>query len=81
LVANLGGTDIGRNAHYCYGDSFTFLPGDTPLTFLVDFLSGPISYIPGVSYYDINGNGTFENGIDVPRDTAYTFSGPLGVQV
>jgi|WetSurMetagenome_2_1015567.scaffolds.fasta_scaffold08908_2 hypothetical protein len=81
LVANLGGTDIGRNAHYCYGDSSTFLPGDTPLTFLVDFLSGPISYIPGVSFFDINGNGTFENGIDVPRDTAYTFSGPLGVRV
>jgi hypothetical protein len=52
-----------------------------PLTFLVDFLSGPARYIPGVSFYDLNGNGTFENGIDVPRDTAYTFNGPLGVQV
>ncbi|MCU0333241.1 MAG: T9SS type A sorting domain-containing protein [Ignavibacteriaceae bacterium] len=80
-LSNLGGTDIGKNAHYCYGDSSCFLPGMIPLTFLTDFLAGPVSYIPGVSFYDINGNGTFENGIDVPRDTAYTFSGPLGVQV
>jgi hypothetical protein len=81
ILNNLGGTDIGRNAHYCYGDSTCFFPGMIPLTFLVDFLSGPARYIPGVSFYDLNGNGTFENGIDVPRDTAYTFNGPLGVQV
>lgn len=81
LLANYGGTDIGRNAHYCYGDSSTFFLGQTPLTFLVDFLSGPVRYIPGVSFYDQNGNGTFENGIDVPRDTAFTFRGPLGVQM
>ncbi|HSW55549.1 MAG TPA: hypothetical protein VLH59_10700, partial [Ignavibacteriaceae bacterium] len=81
IVNNLGGTDIGRNAHYCYGDSTCFFPGMTPLTFLVDFLAGPVSYVPGVSFHDYNGNGTFENGIDFPYDTAYTFSGPLGVQV
>ena len=78
---NLGGTDIIRNAHYCYGDSTCFLPGMIPLTFLVDFLSGPVSYIPGVSFIDLNGNGNFENGIDTPLDTAYVFAGQLGVRV
>jgi hypothetical protein len=81
FLANYGGTDIGRNSHYCYGDSSTFILGQTPLTFLIDFLSGPVRYIPGVSFYDQNGNGTFENGIDVPLDTAFTFRGPLGVQM
>jgi hypothetical protein len=52
-----------------------------PLTFLVDFLSGPVSYIPGVTFIDMNGNGVYENGIDTPIDTAYVFAGQLGVQV
>jgi hypothetical protein len=78
---NFGGTDVSRNAHFCYGDSTCFLPGMTPLTFLVDFLSGPVSYIPGVSFIDMNGNGVYENGIDTPLDTAYVFAGQLGVRV
>jgi hypothetical protein len=78
---NLGGTDTIRNAHFCYGDSTCFLPGMIPLTFLADFLSGPVSYIPGVSFIDLNGNGNYENGIDNPLDTAYVFAGQLGVRV
>jgi len=78
---NLGGTDIARNASYCYGDSLCFLTGMTPLTFLADFLNGPVSYIPNVSFIDNNENNSFENGIDIPLDTAYVFSGQLGVQV
>ena len=81
ILDNLGGTDTVRNAHYCYGDSTCFYPGMTPLTFLVDFLSGPVSYIPGISFVDLNGNGVYENGIDTPLDTAYVFAGQLGVQV
>lgn len=42
ILDNLGGTDTIRNAHYCYGDSTCFYPGMIPLTFLVDFLSGPV---------------------------------------
>ena len=78
---NLGGTDTIRNAHFCYGDSTCFLPGMIPLTFLADFLSGPVNYIPGVSFIDLNGNGNYENGIDTPLDTAYVFAGQLGVRV
>jgi hypothetical protein len=78
---NFGGTDTIRNSHYCYGDSTCFYPGMIPLTFLVDFLSGPVSYIPGVTFIDMNGNGVYENGIDTPIDTAYVFAGQLGVQV
>ncbi len=78
---DLGGTDIGRNAHYCYNDSSDLIFGDNPPVFFADFLSGPATYIPGVSFIDQNGNGSYENGIDIPLDTAYTYSGSLGVQV
>jgi hypothetical protein len=78
---DLGGTDILRNAHYSYNDSIDVVYGENAPALLVDFLSGPASYIPGVSFIDYNGNGTFEQGIDLPLDTAYTFHGPLGVIV
>jgi len=81
LTENLGGTDISKNASYCYGDSTCFQSGMTPLTFLADFISGPVSYIPGVSYIDYNLNNSYENGIDIPLDTAFIFAGQLGVHV
>jgi len=81
LNRNLGGTDMARNASYCFGDSTCFVGGVTPITFLADFLSGPVSYIPNVSFIDYNWNGTYEDGIDIPLDTAYTYRGQLGVHV
>ncbi len=78
---DLCGTDILRNAHYSYNDTIDIVYGDNAPALLVDFLSGPVSYIPGVSFIDYNGNGTFEQGIDLPLDTAYTFHGPLGVRM
>ncbi len=78
---DLGGTDIGRNASYTYNDSLDSVFGDNPPAFLADFLSGPVVYIPGVTFLDVNGNGTYEHGIDTPIDTAYAYRGPLGVEV
>ena len=41
---------------------------------LIDFFSGPASYIPGVTFTDNNGNGIYDAG-DIPLDTAYSVRG------
>jgi len=43
---------------------------------------GPYSYIPGETFIDNNFNGTYEDSIDTPLDTAYNHQGPLkGIQL
>jgi hypothetical protein len=51
--------------------------GSTPPAEIITLLQGPASYIPGVTFNDINGNGIFDPGTDIPIDTAFSFSGPL----
>jgi len=50
---------------------------NTPPAEVLTLLQGPISYIPGVTFTDVNNNGTFDKGTDIPIDTGYSFSGPL----
>ncbi len=79
---NLVGCDTLRNACYTYlinpspGDW-----GDNPPCFLTDLLTGPMAYIPGVSFEDVNNNNIYDEGVDVPLDTAYNYRGPLGVPI
>ncbi len=79
---NLVGCDTLRNAAYTYlknpspGDW-----GDNPPCFLTDLLTGPMTYIPGVSFDDVNNNNVYDEGIDIPLDTAYSYRGPLGVPI
>ena len=51
--------------------------GNTPPAELITLLQGPTSYIPGVTFTDINGNGIYDPGIDIPLDTAFGLKGPL----
>lgn len=51
--------------------------GTNPPAELITQLQGPISYIPGVTFTDVNSNGIYDSGIDTPIDTAYSFLGPL----
>jgi hypothetical protein len=44
-------------------------------------LTGPYSYIPGVTLIDVNGNNIYENGIDTPLDTAVNYLGPIGITI
>jgi len=44
-------------------------------------LTGPISYIPGETFIDVNGNNIYENGIDFSIDTAFNCLGPIGLRV
>ena len=48
---------------------------------MMDMLTGPHSYIPGVTFIDVNGNNIYENGIDTPLDTAVNYLGPIGIRI
>ena len=79
---NYVGCDTIRNAIYTYLKEPSPPDwGNNPPCFLTDLLTGPLSYIPGVSFEDLNSNGIYDEGIDIPFDTAYSFRGPLGVPV
>jgi len=54
---------------------------DVP-SFFINILQGPRAYIPGETFIDNNHNGTYEDSIDTPLDTAYNHQGPLkGIQL
>jgi len=56
--------------------------GDEVPSFFINLLQGPYSYIPGETFIDNNFNGTYEDSIDTPLDTAYNKQGPLkGIQI
>ena len=79
---DLDGCDTLLNCGYTYhkvgaGDNKW---GSTPPCFMIDILQGPVSYIPGKSFVDINSNGIYDEGTDTPIDTAYIRNGRLGIQ-
>ncbi|HRI47091.1 MAG TPA: exo-alpha-sialidase [Ignavibacteriaceae bacterium] len=79
---DLVGCDTVLNAGYAYHNTPDTQFGNAAPTVLTTLLQGPISYEPGVSFIDNNGNGIFDDGIDTPIDTAYSRSGKdLGVRI
>jgi hypothetical protein len=75
---DLVGSDTLLNAGYTYhptNESGKW--GSTAPCFIVDFLQGPKSYIPGETFIDNNSNGVFDNGIDTPIDTATDILGQI----
>jgi len=78
---DLVGVDTTRNAGYIYNDGSDIQYGTNPPCFIIDFFSGPISYIPGETFTDVNSNGLYDEGIDIPLDTAYSVRGQrIGVK-
>ena len=76
------GCDTLTNSGYTYNSTPDTDFGDKPPAFFVNLLQGPYSYIPGETFADNNSNGTYEDSIDTPLDTAYNFQGPLkGIQM
>jgi len=71
------GSDILRNAGYTYNadndDAGGY--GNQAPAFFIDFFQGPIEYIPGETFTDTNGNGVYDDGVDIPLDTAYSTRG------
>lgn len=78
-VDDLMGCDLPRNSGYVYNNGPDINPayGTQPPAFLIDFFQGPISYIAGETYNDVNGNGTYDDGIDLPLDTAISVRGQV----
>ena len=55
--------------------------GNNPPSFFAKTLAGPVTYIPGVTFIDDNGNGIYDEGIETPLDTAYVHRGQtLGIK-
>jgi hypothetical protein len=72
------GSDVFRNAGMTFDNERDDVYGNQPPCFMIDFFSGPIAYIPGVTFVDISGSGTYEpeNG-DTPLDTAFSVRGQI----
>ena len=77
---DLIGCDTLLNAGYCYQNEPDTTFGENTPAVLFDIISGPIAYIPGVTFEDINNNNTFDSG-DVPLDSVLIVKGKtLGVK-
>jgi hypothetical protein len=77
---DLVGCDTVLNVGFAYQTEPDLVYGTNPPAVLAMLLQGPQTYIPGETFIDINGNGVYDNDIDIPLDTAYSKKGPyLGV--
>ncbi|MCU0414614.1 MAG: T9SS type A sorting domain-containing protein, partial [Ignavibacteriaceae bacterium] len=74
---DLVGCDTLLNGQYTYNWYSDPTYGNNPPSFFVRTLSGPVTYIPGVTFIDNNLNGTYDEGIDTPIDTAYVHRGQV----
>ncbi len=75
------GCDTMRQGVFFYNNTPDAVYGDQVPSFMMDMLTGPRSYIPGITFIDVNGNNIYENGIDTPLDTATNFLGSLGIRI
>lgn len=76
---DLVGIDVPRNAGYTYNgdDNDAGGYGKQVPCFMIDFFLGPIAYVPGETFTDNNGNGSYDEGIDQPITTGYSYRGQL----
>ncbi len=72
---DLVGCDISIDAGFVYNDGTDANFGANPPCFLIDFFQGPVAYVPGESFTDVNSDGIYEDGVDTPLDTAYNVRG------
>ena len=75
---DLVGVDTIRNAALVYNsnrwdDYIEFAPP----ALMIPVLNGPAKYIPGETFTDANNNDVFDEGIDIPLDSAKFFRGEL----
>jgi len=78
---DLYGCDTIRQGIYYYNNTPDAIFGNQVPAFMMDFLTEPFSYIPGVTFIDVNGNNIYENEIDTPLDTAVNYLGPIGIRI
>ena len=79
---DLVGCDTLLQGDFMYNDGPDDLFGSNPPSFLAQKLSGPVTYISGETFIDNNSNGKYDEGIDMPLDTAYVDLGQLlGIEI
>lgn len=74
---DLVGSDVPRNSGYVYNDGEDDDWGTNPPCFMIDFFSGPVAYVPGETFTDVDGDGEYTDGVDTPLDTAYSIRGQV----
>jgi hypothetical protein len=79
---DLVGSDTILNAGFVYQNAPDNEFGNAAPTVLTTILQGPVSYLPGETFIDNNNNGLYDDGIDIPLDTAYSRRGKeLGIKI
>ncbi|GIK61733.1 MAG: hypothetical protein HND39_00265 [Ignavibacteriota bacterium] len=76
-IDDLSASDLNTNLGYSYNDGEDAAYGNNPPAFGTKLLAGPVVYIPGETFIDINGNGVYDDGIDTPLDTAIVNRGDI----
>ena len=74
---DLVGSDTMLNMGYSYNDGNDGNYGTNPPSFSAQILGGPVVYIVGETFIDINGNNQYDEGIDTPLDTAIVNKGEI----
>ena len=74
---DFAGSDTLNQAIYTYKTAADPTYGSNPPSFFHSLLQGPIVYIPGETFIDLNNNGIFDPGVDTPIDTAYNIRGQV----
>ena len=74
---DLVGTDTLKQAVFNYKSVNDPTYGSNPPAFFHSLLQGPVVYIPGETFIDLNSNGIFDPNIDTPIDTAYNIRGQV----
>ncbi|GJQ31983.1 MAG: hypothetical protein HBSAPP04_08220 [Ignavibacteriaceae bacterium] len=67
---DLYGTDTLRNSMYFYNEGSDGSFGVNPPSVFHTILFGQPVFVPGVSFTDVNNNGVYDPGVDIPLDTA-----------
>ena len=73
---DLVGCDTTINSGYTYSVASNDTFGVNPPAVFATMLQGPHTYIPGVTFIDLNQNGIFDPGIDLPLYSANLMHGP-----
>lgn len=78
---DLNGCVPNLNSGFVYNNGTDQVYGDNCPAVMFTLLQSPPIYIPGVTYQDINQNQQYDEGIDIPLDTAYNKLGKyIGVE-
>ena len=76
---DLIGCDTLLNSGFCYNSGYDHLYGlDAPALY-VSILQGPVAYIPGKTFLDLNDNGIYDIDIDTAISFAFNVKDKLGV--